>query len=257
VTAQRGSIGAVIVQVFGDVSVEARRGPRAFALGGECLEIVMLAAGELELRERSYREGTLFILPASLREHVIASAGAEMIHYRVTGALLERLRPFVPRRPQAIHGAVFAGVLSRLDDELRHVDPATPLVLEAAMCEVVARARRAQAVDPDVSVEIAAALRYASEHVAGPITLSDLAAAAHLSARNLSARFATELHTSPLQWVRDLRIRTAARSLRETSLPLGDVALRCGFYDHAHLTRSFRRALGMTPTEYRRTVTAP
>jgi transcriptional regulator GlxA family with amidase domain len=29
------------------------------------------------------------------------------------------------------------------------------------------------------------------------------------------------------------------------------VAVECGFFDNAHLTRSFRRALGVSPSEYR------
>jgi quercetin dioxygenase-like cupin family protein len=51
---------------------------------------------------------------------------------------------------------------------------------------------------------------------------------------------------------REEKIEGAIRLVRDTSYTLGEIAGRSGFYDHAHLTRAFRRHLGITPAEYRR-----
>jgi AraC-like DNA-binding protein len=42
--------------------------------------------------------------------------------------------------------------------------------------------------------------------------------------------------------------------LREGA-PIADVVWQCGFYDHAHLTRSLRQWIGKTPTEINRAET--
>ena len=48
------------------------------------------------------------------------------------------------------------------------------------------------------------------------------------------------------------RIARAQRLLvSEPSFSLSRVAVESGFFDHAHLTRSFRRALGVPPSEFR------
>jgi AraC family transcriptional regulator len=49
-----------------------------------------------------------------------------------------------------------------------------------------------------------------------------------------------------------MRVERAARLLRDTAMPLADVAAACGFCDQSHLARSFRHVLGCTPSDYRR-----
>jgi transcriptional regulator GlxA family with amidase domain len=44
------------------------------------------------------------------------------------------------------------------------------------------------------------------------------------------------------------RARYAVHLLREGT-PIADVVWQCGFFDHAHLTRSLRRWIGITPTK--------
>lgn len=40
--------------------------------------------------------------------------------------------------------------------------------------------------------------------------------------------------------------------LRRGSIPLIEIAAACGFSSHAHLSRSFRKAVGVAPNQYRR-----
>lgn len=50
----------------------------------------------------------------------------------------------------------------------------------------------------------------------------------------------------------DARLLDAIRLVRDTDGTLSEIASRCGYYDQGHLTRTFRRQLGVTPAEYRR-----
>jgi AraC-like DNA-binding protein len=50
----------------------------------------------------------------------------------------------------------------------------------------------------------------------------------------------------------DAKLLDAIRLVRDTDHTLSEIASLCGYYDQAHLTRTFRRQLGVTPAEYRR-----
>lgn len=57
----------------------------------------------------------------------------------------------------------------------------------------------------------------------------------------------------PLTIIRRYRLQEAAQLLREEpTLTITQVAADLGYADHAHLTKDFRRVLGLTPRSYRR-----
>jgi AraC-like DNA-binding protein len=58
----------------------------------------------------------------------------------------------------------------------------------------------------------------------------------------------------PAAYRRALRVQAAQKLLRRGE-PARDVALACGFYDQAHLTRHFKAVTGVTPMRWRRLMT--
>ena len=56
---------------------------------------------------------------------------------------------------------------------------------------------------------------------------------------------------TPHQHVLALRVREATQLLRETRLPVAEVASRCGFSSQSALTHALRRQLGETPRAVR------
>ena len=57
----------------------------------------------------------------------------------------------------------------------------------------------------------------------------------------------------PYAWLAQYRV-ARARALLEAGLRPAEAATRVGFADQAHLTRWFRRVLGVTPGAYRNSV---
>jgi AraC-like DNA-binding protein len=86
-----------------------------------------------------------------------------------------------------------------------------------------------------------------------PPSLAGLAAELGLSRYQLLRRFAEEVGMPPFGWLAQHRV-SRARGLLERGLPPGEVAAAVGFADQAHLTRWFRRVLGVTPGAYRNSV---
>jgi AraC family transcriptional regulator len=46
-------------------------------------------------------------------------------------------------------------------------------------------------------------------------------------------------------------VERACHDLANTELPLADIALAAGFCDQSHFTRTFRRVIGVAPSQYR------
>ncbi|MFE0799068.1 GlxA family transcriptional regulator [Streptomyces sp. NPDC058812] len=89
-------------------------------------------------------------------------------------------------------------------------------------------------------------------NIAEPLTVADLAACAHVSDRQLTRIFKTELGTTPHAYIESARVEVARHQLESTDATLERVASACGFGTVDTLVRAFRRRLDTTPTEYRR-----
>ncbi|MFC4329037.1 GlxA family transcriptional regulator [Streptomyces andamanensis] len=84
------------------------------------------------------------------------------------------------------------------------------------------------------------------------LTVADLAAHAHLSERQLTRVFRSELGMTPSAYVEAARVERARARLESTDATLERIVTECGFGTVDTLVRAFRRRLGTTPTEYRR-----
>ncbi|WP_190014065.1 GlxA family transcriptional regulator [Streptomyces lucensis] len=93
--------------------------------------------------------------------------------------------------------------------------------------------------------------RHVTQNVTAPLTVADLAAHAHVSERQLTRLFKTELGTTPASYIESARVESARNRLESTDDTLERVASACGFNTVDTLIRAFRRKLGTTPTEYR------
>ena len=87
---------------------------------------------------------------------------------------------------------------------------------------------------------------------AGPVRLEDAAREAGLSPFHFLRVFAKTVGVTPHQYVLRLRLREAARLLADSSRRITDVALDCGFADLSNFVRTFRRAAGVAPREFRK-----
>lgn len=57
---------------------------------------------------------------------------------------------------------------------------------------------------------------------------------------------------SPKEYLTGFRLRMAAGMLKETGLPVTEIALSCGFREVSLFDRQFRAAYGCTPRHYRK-----
>jgi AraC-like DNA-binding protein len=89
------------------------------------------------------------------------------------------------------------------------------------------------------------------ERLADPPSLAELAAMTELSQFALLRAFRAETGLPPHAYLNQLRVRRA-RSLLDDGVAAADVAAEVGFADQAHLTRHFKRVVGVPPAAYQR-----
>ncbi|MEU6213048.1 GlxA family transcriptional regulator [Streptomyces sp. NPDC090085] len=92
---------------------------------------------------------------------------------------------------------------------------------------------------------------YVGRNLAGRLSVADLAAQAHVSERQLTRIFKTELGTTPAAYIESARVEAARNQLESTDATLDRIASACGFNTTDTLIRAFRRTLDTTPTHYR------
>jgi AraC-like DNA-binding protein len=78
-----------------------------------------------------------------------------------------------------------------------------------------------------------------------------LSEAVHLSPSQLQRKVLNLTDKTPLQVIRDMRLKKARKLLSETDQTIAEIAWQCGFADPSYFTRLFRKEEGHTPTQWR------
>ena len=109
-----------------------------------------------------------------------------------------------------------------------------------------------------IPYKLASTLGYLESNYHEAISPGSLARLAGLPPVRFARLIKRIFRLTPNQLITQTRLAAAARLLSETNRTVADIACACGFYDHSALTRAFRSAANLTPTQFRgRVATAP
>lgn len=93
---------------------------------------------------------------------------------------------------------------------------------------------------------------YLTSHFAEAVTLEKAAEQVFLSPSRLSHLFKEKCGVDFSTFLAKLRVREAEALLRDTLLPIEEIALRSGFSDRSHFTSIFKKYNGLPPARYRK-----
>jgi AraC-like DNA-binding protein len=91
--------------------------------------------------------------------------------------------------------------------------------------------------------------QFIEEHFAESVTLGALAQYVSLSPYYLLRAFRAEVGMPPYEYLESVRIRHTQRLIK-TGASLADVAAEVGFSSQSHMTRQFKKIIGVTPGQY-------
>lgn len=148
-----------------------------------------------------------------------------------------------------------AALGARLLRELLEADAFSPIVAQGLLLEMLGLfARGAVAESGRVPAWLRTAEEFIEAHADAKFSLAELARTLGRHPVHVAREFRRVHRQTVGDYVRGLRVRRAAALLASGRRPLGEIALACGFYDQAHLTRSFKAVFKVTPGAFRRGV---
>jgi AraC-like DNA-binding protein len=101
------------------------------------------------------------------------------------------------------------------------------------------------------SATVRRAVAHIEDHADQPLTVAEIAAAAHVTVRALQYAFRRHLDTTPLAYLRRVRLAQAHRDLRAASpldTTVGEIAARWGFAHPGRFAALYREAYGTSPS---------
>ena len=144
-----------------------------------------------------------------------------------------------------VQGRTAAELLERLMDG----EPAPKEPILIAPAGVVTRHSTDVLAVPDI--DTAKALRYMWEHLAEPLSVTDIAEAVGVSRRKLDRHFRTHLHRTVNAELTRKRIERCCELLIGTGTSVRAITEQVGFTSENYLFKVFRAAMGTTPKQYR------
>jgi PAS domain S-box-containing protein len=115
----------------------------------------------------------------------------------------------------------------------------------------ISRDLRAPGDRESIPPSMTSALEYLETHCEEAISPSSLARRAGLPPVRFARLIKRIFRLTPNQLILQTRLNAAVRLLTETNRSVAEIAYSCGFYDHSAMTRAFRSATNMTPTQFR------
>ena len=94
--------------------------------------------------------------------------------------------------------------------------------------------------------------RYLQEHLEEEVSLSVLAEEFNLNPQYISQLFKNEIGVGFLAYLTNIRMEKAKKLLLSTSFPIAEIAQKTGYGDYRVFTKVFKKAEGITPSQYRR-----
>lgn len=100
--------------------------------------------------------------------------------------------------------------------------------------------------------KVKAMMAYIHEHFHEPISVEQLADAAHVSKRVCFRLFQDNLHMTPVEYMKSYRLRKACQMLTRSKEPVTQIAYACGLGSSSYFGKLFREGFGCSPSEYRK-----
>jgi AraC family transcriptional regulator len=239
----------ISVQVSGGASLYQRRGRQEVQKQMSQGEVIITPAGEPKVWRR-VGEGTVLVIEvnAGFLDGVLEQATGR------SGARAELRDNF------GIRDAYIERCATAMWEELRDGQLGGRMYAEATITQLAVHLLRHHAgvqVPSEMPQRISShklriAKAYIEENLGADLAVEVIARAAGMSAFHFAHAFSDAVGMPPHRYVMRRRLEMAKALLRETQLPLGQIAQRVGYSSASHFSVGFQKLMQLSPSEYRK-----
>jgi AraC family transcriptional regulator len=219
-----------------------------------------------KLKQEARHEGDIAIIPAGISQRCNWRITAQFTIVAIEPTLLKQVgRDWVdPDRIELIphfmtkQDALIQGIIAAMREEVEtgkiggdllidHLKTTLAIHLLRNYCTT--QPKFSSPIDGLSQSKLNQVKEYIHSHLNQDIKLIELAEIVQMSPYHFSRLFKQSLGTTPHQYVLQCRIEQAKYLLQHSELSIADIAFSVGFCDQSHLTRCFKRMLGITPKQ--------
>jgi len=223
--------------------IHQRKGERnrSYPYDDERKLLSLIRGGDRAGARRTFNKMLAAMFLYSPRQTVVRARAIEMMGYLVRAAVEDSplMEPLLDRHMRWIEQMA----------EARDFDDLCNVLLEAL--DDFMNSLFLPGVNP-VSPAVCRALEYISANYTEAITLKEIAAASGLSTFRIAHLLKESTGRTALQNILYLRIQEARHLLEASEMSCSEIAYETGFGDQSYFIRQFRKGMGITPSQYRR-----
>ncbi len=212
------------------------------------------------------KEGDIAIIPAGIAQRCSWQTLAQFTIVAIDPALLKQIGQdwvdsdrieLVPHFMNE-QDALIQGVISALREELESDKIGGGLLIDSLKTTLTIHLlRKYCTTQPRLSSYVGGLSRlklqqvreYINAHLDRDVKLIELANLAQMSPYYFLRLFKQTMGVTPHQYILQCRIEQAKYLLQHSKLNIAEIAIRIGFCDQSHLTRYFKRIVGVTPKQ--------
>jgi AraC family transcriptional regulator len=245
--------------------------PPLSALGKQFLLENAMRSGERwldgKLKREARNEGDIAIIPAGISQRCNWSISAQFTIIAIEPALLQHVGQdwLNPDRIELIpyfmtqQDALIQGIVTALREEVEKSKIGGQLLIDSLRTTLAIHLLRSYCVtQPKLSSyadglskpKLQQVTEYINENLHQDIKLIELAAIAQMSPYHFLRLFKQTMNVTPHQYILQCRIEKTKFLLQHSELSIAEIAIQVGFCDQSHLTRCFKRSLGVTPKQF-------
>lgn len=232
-------------------------------------EMSLRAPGGVNIRARS-RVGTMVIIPKGQDGRWDISGNSDVSHVYLTherlASTVEELtsgRDFDLLHRVAFEDPTVVHLITMLSNEAMAAEPSSRLFVEQALdllCTQLVRGHSSFGALPDPAAkrggladwQVKRVTTYMRGRMEEEIGLDELAALVHLSRFHFCTAFKKATGRNPHETLTMMRIARAKELLADPDLPVTEIGLCVGYQTPSSFAASFRKTVGMSPSEFRR-----
>ena len=197
--------------------------------------------------------GAVRLLPAGENHENKFHRDSRYLTVQISPQSFPRIPPNAALYAQAgqIQSPLVEHIGQQLCKELRMRDDLSPLVIEGILYQLLGAIERHLRVDKYEPRWLKPIYQLLQDRFTDDLRLAEIAATAGVHPVHLCREFKKRQRVSIGAYLRQLRIQRACQLLRNSQMPLAEIALECGFSDQSHFSATFKRTMGTTPSAER------